>query len=609
MNTRKRGIGGFCSRVGCTIRFVAMSTLIAATAMAAVVYLPGPISSRLLQDDMIARATAWENGLANVLANGRRSFANGSIAPEDGFALDLFVYSTDIYRLKMFDATGRVFHSSRPGGVGAVNDKPYFREIVAAGDYYYKQVVKTVGEIPELAGTMPADAERLIAEIYVPVMVDGRFAGAVEFYRDITEIHGLFRNRVKTALALLAVAGVVLSTATIAAVLMAGQRRMRQLRERAEKEKELMEKQVRLNREVRLLSELNEWLQSSRSLEELFDMVSAFMSKLLTDCAGSIYVYSNSRDVLDGTCTWNGGLLHEHINPESCWGLRRGRTYAYGTSEIDFLCEHVDEACHDGQPYFCFPILAHGETVGLMHLVPINGISREDFLNMRRLAQMSAEQISLAIANVRMRDQLHHQSVRDPLTGLFNRRYFLETLRKHVEAARHRHQPLAVLSIDVDHFKKFNDNHGHDAGDMVLRAVGSTLEQHCDGDETPCRFGGEEFVVMLPDTDTGTACRRAEELRAAVEGITVRYGEKTLPRITISVGLSVFPAHGNMPQDLLKAADNALYDAKARGRNQVCIAGGGSAAEADKPPVVTPLPTAGQSARRKADTPSRRDKG
>jgi len=344
---------------------------------------------------------------------------------------------------------------------------------------------------------------------------------------------------------------------------------------------------LRLTREVKLLSELNEWLQSSRSLDELFDLVSAFMAKLLTDCAGSIYVYSNSRDVLDGACTWNGGSLLDHIRPESCWGLRRGRAYAYGTSEIDFVCEHVSEEDHQGQPYFCFPVLAHGETVGLMHLMPIHGISGEEFQKMRRLAQMCAEQISLAIANVRMRDQLHHQSVRDPLTGLYNRRYFLETLRKQVDSGKSRHHQLSILSIDVDHFKKFNDNHGHDAGDMVLRAVGSTLEHQCDGDETPCRFGGEEFVVMLPGSDRGAALQRAESIRKAIETISVRYGEKTLPRISISIGLACFPEHGTMPQDLLKAADNALYDAKAKGRNQVCVAGASD--PATKAPVIAAI--------------------
>ena len=131
---------------------------------------------------------------------------------------------------------------------------------------------------------------------------------------------------------------------------------------------------------------------------------------------------------------------------------------------------------------------------------------------------------------------------------------------------------LSLIAIDVDHFKKFNDTHGHDAGDMVLRAVGSVLEQACDGEEVACRMGGEEFMIILPETTQDNVMTRAEHVRQAVEAISVRYGEKTLPRITISAGVSFFPTHGTMPQDLMRSADDALYDAKAKGRNQIQVA-------------------------------------
>jgi len=129
--------------------------------------------------------------------------------------------------------------------------------------------------------------------------------------------------------------------------------------------------------------------------------------------------------------------------------------------------------------------------------------------------------------------------------------------------------PVGVIAIDVDHFKQFNDNHGHDAGDMVLRAVGAALGQLCDRDELACRIGGEELMIMLPRADLATTMARAEAMRAAVEAISVRYGEKNLPRVTISLGVAVAPQHGALPQDLMRVADDALYDAKARGRNQV----------------------------------------
>jgi diguanylate cyclase (GGDEF)-like protein len=326
-----------------------------------------------------------------------------------------------------------------------------------------------------------------------------------------------------------------------------------------------------LNRETRLLSELNEWLQSCNSLGELYDMVAEFLSRLLPGCAGSLYIYANSRDVLEGSKAWNGGAVQASMHPEDCWGLRRGHLYTFGEREIDFPCAHVGSA--KVEQYCCIPVLAHGETIGLLHLEFHPGddgkFHQDEIGEERRIGLMCAEQISLAIANVKLRDQLRDQSIRDPLTGLFNRRYMLETCRREFSRAARARQPVSVLSIDVDHFKKFNDNHGHDAGDTVLREVGNCLETVFRNEDVACRFGGEEFVVVLPGAPIEIGARRAEELRAKIEALAVRYLEHNLPRVTISVGVAAFPEAGDNPQSVLKAADDALYRAKESGRNRV----------------------------------------
>lgn len=332
--------------------------------------------------------------------------------------------------------------------------------------------------------------------------------------------------------------------------------------------------QSRLGREVRLLGELNEWLQSSKSLDELFYMVTRFMTHLLPHSAGAIYVYSNSRDVLDGASSWNGGVHRAHIHPEDCWGLRRGRTYSFAEGEVKFKCAHVHE--HEARNYICIPFLAHGETVGLMHLEAHDHISSEEFASQKKLAQMCAEQISLAIANVRMRDELHHQAIRDVLTGLYNRRHMMDTLRRRIETRRG--EAFSIISIDVDHFKKFNDNHGHDAGDTVLRSVGEAMIASVNGSEIACRMGGEELMILLPDAALDQAMARAEALRQTVADMVVRYGEKDLPQITISVGVAQFPLHGQAPQEVIRAADEAMYLSKGNGRNCVTAAGSGAQA-------------------------------
>ena len=175
-------------------------------------------------------------------------------------------------------------------------------------------------------------------------------------------------------------------------------------------------------------------------------------------------------------------------------------------------------------------------------------------------------QVMLMIASA-VAHEAYQMAFRDELTGLPGRRALNERMQR-----LGRNYVLAMS--DVDHFKKFNDNHGNDAGDMVLRAVGSVLEQACDGDLVACRPGGEEFTLILPGLSHEDVITKAELLRQGIEDVVVRYGDKSLPRITISVGVAHYPAHGAMPQDLLRAADDALYEAKAKGRNQVCIAKG-----------------------------------
>ncbi|MDP2740249.1 MAG: diguanylate cyclase [Pseudorhodobacter sp.] len=554
--------------IGVTVAAIALAAL----AFLAIVRLPAPVVERLLQDDVRAQAALWQKRLLVRLTAGHDTFTDAAVSYADHRILDPITLSSDIYRFKLLDAGGRVFWSSRPADIGATVTDPYFAAVVAQGAVYYQRAAKPATEVDGLSlHTLHLDrtAPRLVAEIYTPVVRDGVFIGAIEFYDDVTDTHATFVARVRTVISAIAAAVGVLFFASMTVVLRAGRARLREVSARAAIEHDLMQKQTSLMREVRLLGELNEWLQSSRSLEELFAMVARFMGHLMPDSSGSIYVYSNSRDVLDGAASWNGGVHDAHIHPEDCWGLRRGRTYAYGHGEIEFTCAHVHEP--SPRPYVCFPILAHGETVGMMHLMAQSGTRLADFDAQRRLAQMSAEQISLAIANVRMRDQLHHQAIRDPLTGLFNRRHMTDTLRRLIETRAA--DPFSVISIDIDHFKLFNDNHGHDAGDMVLRAVGEVLMQACDGDEIACRMGGEELMLLLPGVELTDAAARAEAVRLGVAAISVRYGDKTLPRITISIGVAQYPEHGRMPQDVIRAADDALYAAKAKGRNQVVLAG------------------------------------
>ena len=325
--------------------------------------------------------------------------------------------------------------------------------------------------------------------------------------------------------------------------------------------------------DARMLSQLDEWLQSCKTLDELYMIVTKFMGRAMSGTVGELYTYSNSRDVLDGVGSWSTDTLQSHIPPDSCWALRRGRAYEYHAKDICFVCNHLDHPPDEEYDceYVCVPIVAHGDTVGLMHVRYDDAVhSGEGLKNAMKFTRQCAEHISMAIANVKLRDELHDQSIRDPLTGLYNRRYFMDAMRREISMSDRKKMPFGLLSFDADKFKSFNDNHGHDAGDAVLRALSEISETVIGSKGICCRVGGEEFAILLRGMN-GSECRdMAEQLRAAVELMQVRYVDGVLPRVTISIGVSTYPRDGSDPQTLLKSADKALYVAKDTGRNRVC---------------------------------------
>ncbi|MEJ6393855.1 diguanylate cyclase [Gymnodinialimonas sp. 2305UL16-5] len=334
---------------------------------------------------------------------------------------------------------------------------------------------------------------------------------------------------------------------------------------------ETLENEKARQQEASMLAELGEWLQTCKSLDELYVVLKEFMQQLMPDSCGELYIYSNSRDVLDGAVYWGTAEIHDHIKADACWALRRGRNYSLSQDKISFECPHVQEQnAPSSGDYICVPIIAHGDTVGLLHIqFQVTQTDKLGVRNPHKFAAQCGELISLAIANVKLRDELHHQSTRDPLTGLFNRRHFLESMRNELKLQERRGGSFGVISFDADKFKSFNDNHGHDAGDMILRAISEAMNTLFSADEVLCRYGGEEFTVLLPAATRKDTIRAAEALRAKVQEISIAYAGRTLPTVTISCGVASFPQDGTQIQDILKSADDALYLAKHEGRNRV----------------------------------------
>lgn len=332
------------------------------------------------------------------------------------------------------------------------------------------------------------------------------------------------------------------------------------------------------NREMSLLREMGEKLQTSNSVKEAYAIIAKSVGKLFPEGAGALYLIKSSRDLVEAAVSWGAPLHSENIfAPDKCWALRSGRTYLSGASDSEQLCQHLEDP--NPASHLCVPMMAMGEAMGILHLQFATGTSdqpeeaRDYMMEPRKqLAVTVAEHIALALANLNLRETLRMQSIRDPLTGLFNRRYMEESMERELSRAERKKRQVGIIMIDIDHFKRFNDIFGHEAGDAVLRELGAFVRGNIREEDIACRYGGEEFALILPEATLDITLHRAEQLCEGVRKIDIQHLGKSLGSITLSLGVAMFPDHGLKAETVLRAADSALYRAKAEGRDRVVLA-------------------------------------
>ncbi len=329
----------------------------------------------------------------------------------------------------------------------------------------------------------------------------------------------------------------------------------------------------RLSEQRRCLGTYVGLLQSCENMEEAMAMTANVLTELLPQAGGRCYVLRASQNLAESAAQFGDAVIAsaELLQPNQCWALRRGQPHRTDRAHGHVRCAHLEGAhCADGLWTLCVPLMAQGTSLGLLHVSARETAETVD--GDVFLVESIAEQLSLAMVNLQLRESLRMQSLRDPLTGLFNRRYLEENLSRELMRCERRGLPLSVLMLDVDHFKRFNDQHGHAAGDAMLAQIGHMLDSMTRGEDIACRYGGEEFTVILPETDAAGALRRAEEILAAIGSTTVLHMRNSLGPNTVSIGIATFPANGDNPAHLLQVADAALYRAKAEGRNRAVCA-------------------------------------
>lgn len=342
----------------------------------------------------------------------------------------------------------------------------------------------------------------------------------------------------------------------------------RQIVHKVEEEQKKQDERIRQRtHEIELMHRLANMLAACNNMVEAQQIVSDILPRILGNVNGSVSLMRASRNQLitqlDWGEAWPGSAS---FAPEECWSLRKGRAHQSNDDFHSLTCGHMHEM--DNNQTLCIPLTAHGNTIGIMHLYFGVGDIKIDPIT-EQLAFSVSEHLGLALANLSLQEKLRSQALSDPLTGLFNRRFFEQKLEEHSMNSATSEQPLSLLMLDLDHFKRFNDNFGHDAGDFVLKEISALLKQSVSEDEIACRLGGEELAILLPHYSMEQATEFGQTLCDAVRSMHLEYKGLSLGQLGVSIGVATYPKPASDTESLVKMADNALYMAKDMGRSRV----------------------------------------
>ncbi len=337
---------------------------------------------------------------------------------------------------------------------------------------------------------------------------------------------------------------------------------------------------------LKLLAEMGEMLQVSANATDAYAVTARFAQKLLPGSSGSLFVQSATRGTLELALRWGEPVesKSDFLANDDCWGLRTGRVHLVEVPELGLLCSHLPKPAPSW--LICAPMIARGETLGLLHMwIGAAAQAAKDApiphsLDLTWPVRTMAERLALTLSDMRLREALRAESICDPLTGWYNRRHMEEALERDICRANRSGRPLSLLMLDIDNFKDFNDAFGHEAGDVALQSMCRMLKSLIRSEDVACRYGGDEFVLILPESSAEFALQRGEEMRIAVGQTALQYQSRWLKPMTLSYGIATFPEDGRTSHDLLRAADFALLRGKRPERERTRLRGEASESSA-----------------------------
>jgi len=324
------------------------------------------------------------------------------------------------------------------------------------------------------------------------------------------------------------------------------------------------------DQQMQLLNRMNDLLQSCMTQAEAYRVIGLTAGDMFPGDSGSLAILPGRDQPLEVVARWGSDMgMESTFSLEDCWALRRGQLHEVVDLQTGLVCNHFSLPPQVG--YLCLPLIVQGKILGVLTLVQNASHKGLYPMSLKQLAVTVGETIKLSLSNLELREELRQQAIHDPLTNLFNRRYLEETLPRDLYHAQRRNSPLSVVMLDLDGFKQFNDSFGHGPGDALLREFGGVLRERLRKSDIPCRYGGDEFLLVMPDSSIADTQGRLEQIRIFLTGLQIHYGEQTLGMVTFSAGIAETPQHGITIAALLRAADKALYAAKRAGGDRIVV--------------------------------------
>jgi diguanylate cyclase (GGDEF)-like protein len=330
--------------------------------------------------------------------------------------------------------------------------------------------------------------------------------------------------------------------------------------------RQLEEKTLELEakkRELIYLSDMADMLYSCESEDEVYQVVALTCSKLFPNMSGCIYIIANSKNYVQMNSFWGSQRTSKEIfSLSDCWGLRRGKLNLLSPGNLGLMCSHLIQPVSG--THLCVPLFGEGEVVGILHIDALEEISPED----QQITEIIARTLGIALNNLSIKQRLTHDSLRDGMTQLFNQSYMQSITEQRLAEAERSGQPLSVIFLDIDNFKSYNSRYGHVTANIVLQGLAKLLLKSIRSFDIPCRWGGEEFVIVMPNMTLETLRKRVEQLRVDIEQMQLKDGDHILENITASFGIAVSEP-GITVNDFLNRANQAMLEAKRTGKNRV----------------------------------------